>query len=84
MKGLIYREFYLSRKAVAFMLLAYVIFVAMITMVIISTYAGNLAKNNDSADTRNYLLSQMYLYACLIAMAGCTYGHNDLIEKDYK
>ena len=84
MKGLIYREFYLSRKPIAYMLLAYIIFVLMITMIIISTYAGNLAKNNDSADTRNYLLSQMYIYAGLIGMAGCTYGHNDLIEKDYK
>lgn len=84
MKGLIYREFYLSRKAVAFMLLAYVIFVAMITMVIISTYAGNLAKDSESAEMRSYLLSQMYLYAALIGIGGCTYGHNDLIEKDYK
>ena len=84
MKGLIYREFYLSRKTMVYMLLAYIIFVLMITMIIISTYAGNLAKSNDSADTRNYLLSQMYIYAGLIAMAGCTYGHNDLIEKDYK
>lgn len=84
MKGLIYREFYLSRKPVVYMLLAYFIFVVMITMIIISTYAGNLAKSNDSADTRDYLLSQMYLYAGLIGMAGCTYGHNDLIEKDYK
>ena len=84
MKGLIYREFWLSRKAVAFMLLAYVIFVAMITMVIISTYAGNLAKDNESAEMRSYLLSQMYLYAALIGMLCCTYGHNDLIEKDYK
>ena len=84
MKGLIYREFYLSRKAVAFMLLAYIIFVVMITMIIISTYAGNLAKDSENAEIRSYLLTQMYLYAALIGMLGCTYGHNDLIEKDYK
>ena len=56
MKGLIYREFYLSRKAVVYMLLFYVIFVLMITMIIISTYAGNLAKSDSSAETREYLL----------------------------
>ena len=84
MKGLIYREFYLSRKPAAYMLLAYVLFTSMITLVLISTYVGNLAKGEDAAETRDYLYSQMYIYIGLIGFIGAVYGHNDLIEKDYK
>ncbi|WP_024861497.1 ABC-2 transporter permease [Ruminococcus flavefaciens] len=84
MKGLIYREFYLSRKPAAYMLLSYVLFTGMIAMVIISTYAGNLAKDANAAETREYIYSQMYIYIGLIGFIGAVYGHNDLIEKDYK
>ena len=84
MKGLIYREFYLSRKPAAYMLLAYVLFTGMISLVLISTYVGNLAKGDDAAETRDYLYSQMYIYIGLIGFIGAVYGHNDLIEKDYK
>ena len=84
MKGLIYREFYLSRKPAAYMLLAYVLFTGMITLVLISTYVGNLAKGDDAAETRDYIYSQMYIYIGLIGFIGSVYGHNDLIEKDYK
>ena len=48
MKGLIYREFYLSRKSVLLMLLVYVLFVLMLSLVMISTYAGNLAKDPEA------------------------------------
>lgn len=84
MKGLIYRELYLSRKPIYMMLLAYVVFVGMLSLVIISTYAGNLANDPEAPQMRDYLYSQMYIYAGFIALIGVTYGHNDIIEKDYK
>ena len=84
MKGLIYREFYLSRKPILMMLLAYVIFVGMLSLVIISTYAGNLAQDPEAPLMRDSFYSQMYIYAGFIALIGVTYGHNDIIEKDYK
>lgn len=84
MKGLIYREFYLSRKSVFLMLLVYVLFVFMLSLVMISTYAGNLAKDPKADEMCEYLYSTMYIYAGFIAIIGVTYGHNDIIEKDYK
>ena len=84
MKGLIYREFYLSRKPILLMLVTYVLFVMMLSLVIISTYAGNLADDPEVGDMRAYLNSEMYLYAGLIGIIGAVYGHNDVIEKDYK
>ena len=84
MKGLIYREFYLSRKSVLLMLLVYVLFVLMLSLVMISTYAGNLAKDPEADEMCEYLYSQMYIYAGFIAIIGVTYGHNDIIEKDYR
>ena len=84
MKGLIYREFYLSRKPILLMLLVYVLFVVMISLVIISTYAGNLADDSEVDSMREYLNTEMYLYAGFIAIIGSVYGHNDIIEKDYK
>ncbi|MCR5600789.1 MAG: ABC-2 transporter permease [Ruminococcus sp.] len=84
MKGLIYREFYLSRKSVFLMLLVYVLFVFMLSLVMISTYAGNLAKDPEADEMCEYLYSSMYIYAGFIAIIGVTYGHNDIIEKDYK
>lgn len=66
------------------MLLAYVIFVGMLSLVIISTYAGNLANDPEAPMMRESLYSQMYIYAGFIALIGVTYGHNDIIEKDYK
>ena len=84
MKGLIYRELYLSRKPIFMMLLAYVVFVGMLSLVIISTYAGNLAQDPEAPLMRDNLYSQMYFYAGFIAIIGVIYGHNDLIEKDYK
>ena len=84
MKGLIYREFYLSRKPFILMLLVYVLFVGMLSLVFISTYAGNLAGTEGVEEMRSSMFSQMYLYAGLIAIVGTVYGHNDIIEKDYQ
>lgn len=84
MKGLIYRELYLSRKSIIMMLVAYVLFVFVFSLIMISTYAGNLAKDPDAAEMRGYLYSQMYIYTGVMAIAGVVYGHNDIIEKDYK
>lgn len=84
MKGLIYREFHLSRKPFIMMMLVYVIFVSMFSLVFISTYAGNLAGTEGVEEMRSSLYSQMYIYAGLIAIVGTVYGHNDIIEKDYQ
>ena len=84
MKGLIYREVYLIRKPVSMMLIAYVIFLVMFSLIMISTYAGNLAKDDSAQDTCKYLYSMMYIYAACIAIGGAVLGHNDMIEKDYK
>lgn len=84
MKGLIYREFYLSRKAVITMFFVYFMFVLTLSLVMISTYAGNLAKDPEADEMCEYLYSQMYIYAGFIAIIGVVYGHNDIIEKDYK
>ncbi len=84
MKGLIYREFYLSRKAVITMFFVFVLFVMSLSLVMISTYAGNLAKDPEAGEMCDYLYSQMYIYAGLISIIGSVYGHNDIIEKDYK
>ena len=83
MKGLIYREFYLSRKAIITMFFVYFMFVLSLSLVMISTYAGNLANDSDADQMRDYLYSQMYIYAGFISIIGTAYGHNDIIEKDY-
>lgn len=66
------------------MLVTYILFVGMISLVIISTYKGNLANNPEVGDMRAYLNAEMYLYAGLVGIIGAVYGHNDVIEKDYK
>ena len=81
MKGLIYRELYLIRKTLILSLLAYFIFVAMMSLVCISTYAGNL-KGEEGVIEIFY--PQAYLYAACIALVGMGYGHNDVIQKDYQ
>ena len=81
MKGLIYRELYLIRKTTVITLLAYFIFVAMMSLVCISTYAGNL-KGEEGVIEAFY--PQAYFYAACIALVGMGYGHNDIIQKDYQ
>ena len=81
MKGLIYRELYLIRKTIVITLLVYFIFVAMMSLVCISTYAGNL-KGVDGVIEIFY--PQAYFYAACIALVGMGYGHNDIIQKDYQ
>lgn len=81
MKGLIYRELYLIRKTLILSLLAYFIFVAMMFLVCISTYAGNL-KGEEGVIEIFY--PQAYFYAACIALVGMGYGHNDVIQKDYQ
>ena len=81
MKGLIYRELYLIRKTTVITLLAYFIFVAMMSLVCISTYAGNL-KGQEGVIEGVY--PQAYFYAACIALIGMGYGHNDIIQKDYQ
>ena len=66
------------------MLLVYVLFVGMFSLVFISTYAGNLAGTEGVEEMRSSMYSQMYIYAGLIAIVGTVYGHNDIIEKDYQ
>ena len=81
MKGLIYRELYLIRKTTVITLLVYFIFVAMMSLVCISTYAGNL-KGEEGVIEIFY--PQAYFYAACIALVGMGYGHNDIIQKDYQ
>ena len=81
MKGLIYREFYLIRKTTVITLLVYFIFGAMMSLVCISTYAGNL-KGEEGVIEGVY--PQVYFYAACIALVGMGYGHNDIIQKDYQ
>ena len=81
MKGLIYREFYLIRKTIVLTLLVYFVFVAMMSLVCISTYAGNL---RDEKGVIEAFYPQAYFYAACIALAGMGYGHNDIIQKDYQ
>ena len=81
MKGLIYRELYLIRKTTVITLLTYFIFVAMMSLVCISTYAGNL-KGEEGVIEIFY--PQAYFYAACIALIGMGYGHNDIIQKDYQ
>lgn len=81
MKGLIYRELYLIRKTTVLTLLAYLIFVAMLSLVFISTYAGNLRGEEGVIEA---LYPQAYFYAACIALIGMGYGHNDIIQKDYQ
>ena len=84
MKGLVYRELYLVRKPIIITILAYFAFVAFCSLVFISTYAGNLANNGEGAQTLANFYPQAFFFAACIAMLGMAYGHNDLIEKDYK
>ncbi|MBO7473434.1 MAG: ABC-2 transporter permease [Ruminococcus sp.] len=81
MKGLIYRELYLIRKTIVITLLVYFIFVAMMSLVCISTYAGNLKGVDGVIET---FYPQAYFYAACIALVGMGYGHNDIIQKDYQ
>ncbi|WP_295092302.1 ABC-2 transporter permease [Ruminococcus sp.] len=81
MKGLIYREFYLTRKTIALTLLVYFVFVAMLSLVFISTYAGNLRGEEGVIEA---FYPQAYFYAAFIAILGMCYGHNDVIQKDYQ
>ena len=81
MKGLIYRELYLIRKTTVLTLLAYFVFVALLSLVFISTYAGNLRGTEGVIEG---LYPQAYFYAACIALIGMCYGHNDIIQKDYQ
>ena len=81
MKGLIYRELYLIRKTLIITLLVVAVFVVMMSLVCISTYAGNL-KGEEGVIEIFY--PQAYFYAACIALVGMGYGHNDVIQKDYQ
>ncbi|MBR5684063.1 MAG: ABC-2 transporter permease [Ruminococcus sp.] len=81
MKGLIYREFYLIRKTLILTLLVYFVFVAMMSLVCISTYAGNLRGVKGVIEA---FYPQAYFYAACIALVGMGYGNNDVIQKDYQ
>ena len=81
MKGLIYRELYLIRKTTVLTLIAYFIFVAMMSLVCISTYAGNLRGEEGVIEA---FYPQAYFYAACIALVGMGYGHNDIVQQDYQ
>lgn len=84
MKGLIYRELYLCRKSVILSLLVYVVMLTMLSLVLISTYAGNLADAGIGTEVMESVYPTAYLFASFAAAIGLMYGHNDIIDKDYK
>lgn len=84
MKGLIYRELYLSRKAIILSLLIYVMMMTMMSLVFISTYAGNLAGTGFGAEIMGQIYPTAYLFVSFAAVLGLMYGHNEIIDKDYK
>ena len=84
MKGLIYRDFYLMRKALILTAAVFVGFLFAIALVFISTYAGNLAKDEENVQMLETFYPQAYLYTGLMALLGFSVTQNDVIYKDYQ
>ena len=84
MKGLIYRDFYLMRKTLVLTIVVFLGFMFAISLVFISTYAGNLAKDEESAQMLETFYPQAYLYTGLMALLGFSAAQNDVIYKDYQ
>ena len=84
MKGLIYRDFYLMRKALVLTAAVFVGFLVALALVFISTYAGNLAKDEENVQMLETFYPQSYLYTGLMALLGFSATQNDVIYKDYQ
>ncbi|SEH44838.1 ABC-2 family transporter protein [Ruminococcus flavefaciens] len=84
MKGLIYREFYLMRKNFALTLAVFLGFLFMISLVFISTYAGNLAKGEENNQMIASFYPQAYLYTGAMALLGFSAAQNGVVYDDYK
>ena len=82
MRGLIYKEFILSRKNWFIWLGIAAGFIAIETMLMLSTYYGNLAKMNDVEEQRTVFFS-LFLIIVSVIFVGA-FGDNGVIESDYK
>ncbi|MDD7517066.1 ABC-2 transporter permease [Ruminococcus flavefaciens] len=83
MKGLVYREIYLMRKALGTILIVFFLFLLMLSLFFISTYAGNLAKSEQSDQNLNAFYPMAYIYTGALAILGFS-GANSVIYDDYK
>ena len=82
MRGLIYKELYLSRKNWLIMGSVAIGFLAIEIMVMLSTYYGNLAKMDDVEDQRTVFFSLFMLLISIVFYG--IFGDNGVTESDFK